>query len=530
MTSAFIIQVQPQLQPDPNGETAALLRVLIYKIDNTTFGDNVPTVPQWSGPPHTIVQVQAILYASLAASLFSAFLAMLGKQWLNRYASIDMRGSAIERSQNRQRKLDGIVTWYFDHVMESLPLMLQFALLLLNCALSRYLWGIDMTLASVVLGATLFGVIFYALIVIAGTASANCPYQTPGARILRYTFRHTFPLVMSVLQSIYSSIVNGSEFISLLAICWHGLLKKCRWSRINSDCLGTFVLMLPIYVLFLPIYSLIFPTLLVYDACLLALVIARTLVDLPNEMRVWFRGVRISDPQPAELDLQCISWMLRTSSDKSVHLSALELLGVITTLAEFSPALISACFNILTGCVSVAGDKVVVTQGSEMLAEASAVCCLRTLSRLAAVDPKLNLLRDARKRYTKAFPPKTHFEGLLPGHSLGAIHNIFHSSHPKIQWQGFNLLDNDQVTLGHTIAQLARSHVSDATQNTWGGILRPKQRAKVPRWILRFALHRLSQDPLPPTSIVINCLSIIAVDLGCAVSNMTTLEERCVHV
>jgi hypothetical protein len=61
-----------------------------------------------------MVHVQAILFASLAASLFSAFLAMLGKQWLNRYDSTDKRGSAIERCQNRQRKLDGIVAWYFD--------------------------------------------------------------------------------------------------------------------------------------------------------------------------------------------------------------------------------------------------------------------------------------------------------------------------------------------------------------------------------------------------------------------------------
>jgi hypothetical protein len=80
-----------------------------------------------------------ILFASLAASLLSAFLAMLGKQWLNRYQSTDMRGTAIERSQNRQRNLDGVVAWYFDYVLESLPLMLQVALLLLGCALSRYL-------------------------------------------------------------------------------------------------------------------------------------------------------------------------------------------------------------------------------------------------------------------------------------------------------------------------------------------------------------------------------------------------------
>ena len=148
VASAFIIEVNSQLQPDPNDETAALLRVLIHKIDNTTFGNDPPALPQWTGPPHTIVQVQAILFASLSVSLFSAFLAMLGKQWLNRYASTDMRGTAIERSQNRQRKLDGVITWYFDHVMESLPLMLQVGLLLLGCALSQYLWEINITVAT----------------------------------------------------------------------------------------------------------------------------------------------------------------------------------------------------------------------------------------------------------------------------------------------------------------------------------------------------------------------------------------------
>jgi hypothetical protein len=133
-----------------------------------------------------MVHVQAILFASLAASLLSAFLAMLGKQWLNRYASSDNRGSAIGRSQNRQRKLDGIVAWYFDYVMESLPLMLQIALLLLGCALSRYLWEISVTVASVALGVTSFGVLLYIFIIVAGAAFESCPYQTPGSQVLRH--------------------------------------------------------------------------------------------------------------------------------------------------------------------------------------------------------------------------------------------------------------------------------------------------------------------------------------------------------
>ena len=162
---------------------------------------------------------------SLATSLFSAFLAMLGKQWLNRYASTDVRGTAIERNQNRQRKLDGVVTWYFDFVMESLPLMLQIALLLLGCALSRYLWEINITVASVVLGTTLFGIILYILIVIAGTASERCPYQTPSAHILRYSFRalralRSVPTTLSALLvmifSKFSGLIQSSKCYSLI--------------------------------------------------------------------------------------------------------------------------------------------------------------------------------------------------------------------------------------------------------------------------------------------------------------------------
>ena len=80
---------------------------------------------------------------------------MLGKQWSNRYASVDTR------------------------VLESLSLMLQVALLLLGFALSRYLWEIDTTIAFVVVGVTSFGVFFYLFIFVAGATSDGCPYQTP---------------------------------------------------------------------------------------------------------------------------------------------------------------------------------------------------------------------------------------------------------------------------------------------------------------------------------------------------------------
>ena len=142
-------------------------------MDNTTFGGQVPTVPQRTGPPSTIVHVQAILLSSLCLSLLSAFLAMVSKQWLNRCTPVKMRGIIIERSQYRQRKLDDIVNWYFDHVVRSLPLMLQAALLLFGYALSRYLWEINTTIALVTFCATSFGALFCLFIVIAGAAAVN---------------------------------------------------------------------------------------------------------------------------------------------------------------------------------------------------------------------------------------------------------------------------------------------------------------------------------------------------------------------
>jgi hypothetical protein len=71
--------------------------ILIYRIHNTTLGKDVPTLSQWTGLPRTTVYVQGILFASLTSSLLSAF-AMLNRRWLNRHASIGMRGLAVEHT------------------------------------------------------------------------------------------------------------------------------------------------------------------------------------------------------------------------------------------------------------------------------------------------------------------------------------------------------------------------------------------------------------------------------------------------
>ena len=92
----------------------------------------------------------------------------------------------VERCGDRQRKFNGLEKWPFRLFIESLPVMLQIALLLLACALSRYMWSINVSVASVIISFTVLGMVFYLGILVAGTSSYECPFQTPASTALRY--------------------------------------------------------------------------------------------------------------------------------------------------------------------------------------------------------------------------------------------------------------------------------------------------------------------------------------------------------
>ena len=153
-----------------------------------------------------------LLYASLVTSLLAAFVAMLGKQWVNRYTR-NKGGSIAERCGDRQRKLNGLQRWRFHVLMESLPVALQLALLLLGSGLSQYMWTINQTIAGTIIGVTGFGILLYIAIVVAGTISYECPFQTPLSLTLRAFGAHR---AFSHLRTfLYARINCISSFITL---------------------------------------------------------------------------------------------------------------------------------------------------------------------------------------------------------------------------------------------------------------------------------------------------------------------------
>ena len=432
-----------------------------------------------------------------------------------------MRGTAIERSQNRQRKLDGIVTWYFDYVMESLPLMLQVALLLLGCALSRYLWAINVTVASVVIGVTSSGIALYIFILIAGAASESCPYQTPGSRALRYLAPkvhkrlHLAPsTISSVPLAIVSAIRNTfreSKAIKTIRINVEHYHPWWTGGKIGP---------------FLKDMVLEFPRALAIDAYHLGRATIGPLVA-PASPIIWlFTGFarmayntsptlqQALDQQAIELDLRCILWMLRTSLDKAVRLSSLKHLMEMAVLADFDPTLVADCFTIFIGCVNVNNGGVVITHESEELATASAACFLRTFHHLSITDPTSGVLEDLRQRYNGIFLFGPDFRDLPFYYTMARIHDLVNR---PIQWDNYRPCARGHISAARDIAQAAQVEYQNA------------QHHNVPEWTLHFALRSLSLDPLPPHAVA-DCLSIIAIDLGCDISNTgaATLDERCV--
>ena len=185
VSSTFVTNVQPKLQPDPNEQSAALLRAILLTLNQSAIPGETPTVPPaQEDPPSEIVTATCLMYASFLISLLAAFVAMLAKQWINRYLRTS-RGSMIERCRDRQRKFDGIEKWSLHLFVTNLLSTLQVSLLLLVYGLCQYMWSINTPVASVLIGFAISGVGFYVATVIAGTLSYASPFQTPVSTLLR---------------------------------------------------------------------------------------------------------------------------------------------------------------------------------------------------------------------------------------------------------------------------------------------------------------------------------------------------------
>lgn len=294
-------------------------------MNNTLFPDVDPSSTAWTGPPRGIVVVQSLLYATLAISLFAAFLAMLGKQWINRYLR-NRGGSAADKSRDRQRKLDGHTKWHFFIVIECLPVMLQFALLLFGCALSVYLWTINRAVAWVVLAFTLAGATAYVLFTLAAVPYYSCPYQTPLSTLIetlvKYLKHDKSTFACSVRHHLASLAGIYSQSMKMLL----EVLKRLR-SGVRSALrnLGR-----------IPDHP-------------------RGVEEMPLTAvgRPWFLDQNDVCPDNCKADARCISWILNYTTDNDVILYAARFAADTIWYPEMADTLSPhLLFNLFRDCLS----------------------------------------------------------------------------------------------------------------------------------------------------------------------------------
>lgn len=168
--------------------------------------------------------------------------------------------------------------------------------------------------------------------------------------------------------------------------------------------------------------------------------------------------------------------------------------------------------DLLLSSINVNRDQVMGCPGSGQVARAASMCLLRTLS---GAGMTLAIARGIHQRYLEVIPPAASFEGLVCCYTMNVIHSLLISSKGcwSFRWTGYKPCAQEHIFIAATLVQV--------TYTT-------KLCGKVPCWVLRFVIDSLSQNPPPPTSVILNCLTIIAIDLNCDLSNVRTvaLDER----
>lgn len=145
------------------------------------------------------------------------------------------------------------------------------------------------------------------------------------------------------------------------------------------------------------------------------------------------------------------------------------------------------------------------------------MCFLLTYSHLLFVDFTSSAVSDIERRYERIFPCSLGVTNLPLPHILGTIHKAFNwGVNPPIKWQDYKPTNHEHVVVACAIYELAWSE--------------RRLRTEISPLYVSFASHYISQDPLPPPSVIAYCLLIIAIDLGCNVPKTMVLAERCVHV
>ncbi|KAG8951456.1 hypothetical protein FRC03_012531 [Tulasnella sp. 419] len=213
INTAFIVESYRDLKPSIDRDTADLTNNLLFlilnQLDNSTIGRTDLRPPPLNADPHSYT-VNQLFFSSLLCSCFSAFGAVLGKQWLNQLTYITEGVIGEVRGRERQRKWSGLRKWKFETVMGFLPTVLHVSLFFFLVGLIEWLLPLNPTLAYVVFAYSCTGASIYVMATITAAIYQDSPYQTPTSWYLRKSAEWWIKKLKAV-ESSHSHSQDSSE-------------------------------------------------------------------------------------------------------------------------------------------------------------------------------------------------------------------------------------------------------------------------------------------------------------------------------
>ena len=187
-------------QPNPSDLTnALLLRILQH---NYSFSGSEALEPV-TNVSSSALRAQTILFASLALTLFAAFITILGMQWILSYKETLRWGLVFDPEKRGQLKFVGVRRKGLHYIVESLPFFLLLALLLFGTGLTIYLWDLNLSPAEAILAVTCIECVFYSLTTVIAVVRRHYPLQTPLSIFLSETLpRRKVVLLLRVCASL----------------------------------------------------------------------------------------------------------------------------------------------------------------------------------------------------------------------------------------------------------------------------------------------------------------------------------------
>ncbi|KAH7103549.1 hypothetical protein BKA62DRAFT_45280 [Auriculariales sp. MPI-PUGE-AT-0066] len=176
VVTAFLLEVQNKLEPN-QGEYLMKTFLAVHRnqsIDGSEFDPN-----QYAAPSSAI-WITALWLLSLMISLIVALFASLSKQWLQEYTSTMRASSASHQSWTFRHAFfsRGLDRWHVDAIVGGLPVALHAALFIFFAGLVLFFWGLNRSMAILVLVFTVLPLLLYAGTTVAPFMFPDCPTRT----------------------------------------------------------------------------------------------------------------------------------------------------------------------------------------------------------------------------------------------------------------------------------------------------------------------------------------------------------------